>query len=198
MAYPSRYLGRDFDALRREMDRLFHDFQPGRASGAEGDAEQAVWAPRADMAETEDAFVIALDVPGVSEGDLQITLEEDTLKVSGERQFNRERHEGQFHRIERSYGRFYRAFRFGSPIDANGVEADAEDGVLTIRVPKAEASKPRRIEVRNRAGASASSGPAEVEGGSGNGTPANDAGPSADVAGQNDADTGYDQGGSTY
>ncbi|HLA64461.1 MAG TPA: Hsp20/alpha crystallin family protein, partial [Rhodothermales bacterium] len=149
MAYPGRYLGRDFDRLRREMDRLFSDYQPARAAQPEQDDEQqAVWAPRADLAETEHHFVIALDVPGVSEDDLRLTLEEDTLKVSGERRFNREGREGQFHRIERSYGRFFRAFRFGSPIDAQGVEASFDDGVLTVTVPKAEVSKPRRIEVR--------------------------------------------------
>ena len=148
MAYPSRDLGRDFEQLRREMDRLFNDVLPGRSARGENEGDQAVWAPRADMAETEDAFVIALDVHGVSGDDLQLTLEEDTLKVSGERQFNRERHEGHLHRIERSYGRFFRAFRFGSPIDPEGVEAHFDDGELTIRVPKAEASRPRRIEVR--------------------------------------------------
>jgi HSP20 family protein len=148
MAYPSRFLGRDIDSLRREMDRLFQDFTP-RGAG-DSDSDQAVWAPRADLAETEDSFVIVLDVPGVREEELQLTLEEDTLKVAGERRFAREGSDSQFHRIERSYGRFFRAFRFGSPIDASGVDADFQDGVLTVRVPKAEASKPRRIQVRTR------------------------------------------------
>lgn len=152
MAYPGRLLGRDIDTLRREMDRLFHDFTPARATGGDAEAEQAVWAPRADLAETEDAFLIVLDVPGVRESDLQITIEDDTLKVGGERQMGREGENGQYHRIERSYGRFFRAFRFGSPIDTAGVDADFENGVLTVRVPKAEASKPRRISVRTRAG----------------------------------------------
>jgi HSP20 family protein len=206
MAYPGRYLGRDFDALRREMDRLFHDFVPTRPAAGEGDAEQAVWAPRADMAETEDAFVIALDVPGVGPDDLQITFEEDTLKVSGERQFNRERHEGQFHRIERSYGRFFRAFRFGSPVDVTRVEADFEDGVLTIRVPKAEASKPRRIEVRPRAGSAG--GPSVEATPAPDATPPDATPPDATAPGAADGgfagyggdaaagpDTGYDAGG---
>ncbi len=152
MAYPGRFLGRDIDSLRREMDRLFQDFTPARSSGADTDAEQAVWAPRADLAETEDAYVIVLDIPGVKQSDLQITIEDDTLKVGGERTFGREAENGQYHRIERSYGRFFRAFRFGSPIDSTGVDADVDDGVLTVRIPKAEASKPRRIQVRTRAG----------------------------------------------
>lgn len=150
MAYPGRLLGRDLETLRREMDRLFVDFAPTRGGNGNSDADQAVWAPRADLAETEDAYIVALDVPGVSESDLQITLDDDTLKVGGERKFEREGSEGQFHRIERSYGRFYRAFRFGSPIDPAGVSAEFEDGVLTVRVAKAEASKPRHIEVRRR------------------------------------------------
>ena len=150
MAYPGRLLGRDIDSLRREMDRLFHDFTPTRGGGGDADSEQAVWAPRADLAETEDAFLIVLDVPGVNESEMQITIEDDTLKVGGERRFGLEAENGQYHRIERSYGRFFRAFRFGNPIDPSGVEADFDAGVLTVRVPKAEASKPRRIEVRTR------------------------------------------------
>jgi HSP20 family protein len=149
MAYPGRFLGRDIDHLRREMDRLFHDIAPARGGG-DTEAEQAVWSPRADLAETEDAFLLSLDVPGVAESDIHLTLEDDTLKVAGERRFAGEASDSQYHRIERSYGRFYRAFRFGSPIDSAGVTADFEAGVLNVRVPKSEASKPRRIEVRQR------------------------------------------------
>jgi HSP20 family protein len=170
MAYPGRLLGRDLERLRREMDRLFVDFAPTRGGNGDSDSDQAVWAPRADLAETEDAYVVALDVPGVPESDLQITLDDDTLKVAGERKFQRENRDGQFHRIERSFGRFYRAFRFASPIEPNGVTAEFEDGVLTVRVAKAEASKPRHIEVRRRTavteGGEATSPSAEQAGGS--------------------------------
>jgi len=153
MSYPSRLLGRDFRHLRREMDRLIQDFAPATAGDTE--ADQAVWSPRADLAETEDAYVISLDMPGVTPSALELTVEDDTVKVAGEREIARESG-GQYHRIERSYGRFFRAFRFGGAIDAGGVTADFAEGVLTIRVPKAEASRPRRVEVRAAAGPSGS------------------------------------------
>jgi HSP20 family protein len=164
MAYLTRYTpGREFVQLRREMDRLFNDYLPtGRTGETEG--EQAVWAPRADLAETTEGFVLALDVPGVQPENLHVTVEEGTLKVSGEREVAREQRDGQFHRIERSYGRFYRAFELGQAADPNKVEAAYENGVLTVRVGKAEASRPRRIEVRagtrTEAGDGASSQPA--------------------------------------
>ena len=147
MAYPSRYLGRDFELLRREMDRLFNDVSPARASQGESEGDQAVWAPRADMAETEDAFVLSLDVPGVSGDDLQVTLEEDTLKVSGERRFDREQTEGQYHRIERAYGRFERVIALSGMIDPDSIEAELRDGVLSLTLRKKPEARPQRESV---------------------------------------------------
>lgn len=140
--------GSDFDSLRREMSRLFDDFLPARSSGEQ--QESAVWAPRADLSETDDAYVIALDLPGVNRDELEITVEDGTLKVSGERSMREEHENGQFYRIERSYGRFYRSFSFGSNVDPDDIEATFDDGVLTVRVGKAEERKPRRIEVGSR------------------------------------------------
>ena len=139
--------GNDFDFLRREMTRLFDDLRP---RGDNGSTESAVWAPRADLSETDEAYVIAVDLPGVSREDLDITIEDGTLKISGERSLNEEHQSGQFYRIERSYGQFFRSFSFGANVDADNIEAQFDDGVLTIRVGKAEERKPRRIEVGSR------------------------------------------------
>lgn len=139
--------GNDFDVLRREMTNLFDTFY-GRTTG--DDQQSAVWTPRADIAETEDAYLIQLDVPGIDRNDLEITLEDGTLKVSGERTMQNEHENGQYHRIERTYGRFFRSFTFGPNADADSIEAHFDDGVLTIRVGKAEERKPRRIEVGSR------------------------------------------------
>ena len=139
--------GNDFDVLRREMTNLFDTFY-GRTN-SEGQ-ESAVWAPRADLSETEDAYLIQMDVPGIDRNDLEITLEDGTLKVSGERSMQEEHENGQYHRIERSYGRFFRSFTFGPNADAENIDATFDDGVLTIRVAKAEERKPRRIEVGSR------------------------------------------------
>lgn len=140
--------GSDFDVLRREMSRLFDDFLPARSTSDQ--QESAVWAPRADLSETDDAFVIAIDLPGIERDDLDITVEDGTLKISGERAMREEHDRGQFHRIERSYGRFYRSFSFGPNVDPDNIDATFDDGVLTVRVGKAEERKPRRIEVGSR------------------------------------------------
>lgn len=141
--------GSEFDLLRREMSRFFDDFFLPYREGEEGQ-RSAVWAPRADLSETDDAYLIAMDLPGIHRDELDITMEDGTLKVSGERSMETESENGQYHRIERSYGRFFRSFSFGPNADADNVEASFDDGVLTIRVAKAEERKPRRIEVGSR------------------------------------------------
>ena len=148
MAITRMHRGSDFDLLRREMTRFFDDLLPAREAG-EGQ-QSAVWTPRADLSETDDAYLIALDLPGVRRDDLEITMEDGTLKIAGERSMERETENGQFHRIERSYGRFFRSFTFGPNADADRIEAHFDDGVLTVRVGKAEERKPRRIEVGSR------------------------------------------------
>ncbi len=139
--------GTELDSLRREMTRLFDDFY--RTSDGD-DQQAAVWAPRADLSETEDAYLIQMDVPGIRRDDLDITMEDGTLKISGERTMQDEQEGGQLHRVERSYGRFFRSFTFGPNADADKIEAHFDDGVLTVRVGKAEERKPRRIEVGSR------------------------------------------------
>jgi HSP20 family protein len=137
--------GRELSLLRREMDRLFNDFTP---ANRQGEDTSTVWMPRADLAETADAFVLSFDLPGLTPENVEVTMEENTLTLSGERKAEQTEEGGRWHRIERTYGRFFRTVQFGTPVDAEQVEASFENGVLTVRVAKAEASKPRRIEVR--------------------------------------------------
>ena len=139
--------GSEFDLLRREMSRLFDDFVPTRTTENQ---ESSVWAPRADLSETDDAYLIAIDIPGVDRDEIDITVEDGTLKVSGERTMNEEHQNGQYYRIERAYGRFFRSFNFGQNVDADNIEAHFDDGVLMIRVGKAEERKPRKIEIGSR------------------------------------------------
>src|SRR5690606_25375768 len=119
--------GSEFDLLRREMSRFFDDFFLPSREGEEGQ-RSAVWAPRADLSETDDAYLIALDLPGLRRDEIEITMEDGTLKVSGERSMETESENGQYHRIERSYGRFFRSFSFGPNADADNVEASFDDG----------------------------------------------------------------------
>lgn len=134
----------ELGTLRREMDRLFENFYPTRG---DEDLASAVWAPRADVSETDDAFLVWIDLPGIKPEDIDVTFEDGMLKVSGERHTQQENEAGQYHRIERTYGRFFRSFRFGDNIDPDRISANWSDGVLTVRIQKQEASRPRRIEV---------------------------------------------------
>ncbi len=137
--------GRDFAVLRREMDRLFDD-----AFSGDRDASQTVWTPRADVAETPDAYRLALDLPGVDRGTLDVTLDDGTLKISGERR-PRDHADGRVHRVERAHGRFFRSFTLGTDVDPDAIEASYDDGVLDVVIGKSAATQPRRIAVGSRA-----------------------------------------------
>lgn len=131
-------------SLRREVDRLFDDM----LGIGDGDQVQtALWSPRTDFSETDDHYVLRVDLPGLSKKDLDIELRDDTLTVSGERKSAHEEKNETYHRVERSYGRFFRSFTLPQASDTEKVKATMKDGVLTVEVPKREESKPRRIEI---------------------------------------------------
>ena len=135
----------------REMSRLFDDVfgAPNRPTDDERDS--AVWAPRADVAETDAAYLVSLDLPGLSRDAVTLTLEDGELRISGERRAPADTAAGtyaaQYHRVERRYGKFFRSFRFKSDLDVEAVSARFNDGVLTVTIPKAAERQPRRIEI---------------------------------------------------
>lgn len=131
--------------FQQEVDRMFDRFL-GRQT-EEGDANTAVWSPRVDLSETEDSYLLRLDLPGLTREDVTITYEDGTLKISGERSFAGGEEQSQFHRIERWYGRFFRSFNFGRSINPEEISASFQDGVLTVSLPKPEEKKPIRVEI---------------------------------------------------
>ena len=139
----------DLDSLRSEMDRLFSDFFPARTD----EDGTPTWAPRTDIVETDEAYHLSMDLPGVSPDQVEVHYDDGTLRVSGQRDESSSRRDGRFHRVERSYGRFFRAFRLGSDVDTEHIDASYDAGVLTVTVPKTEARKPRQITVRTDASA---------------------------------------------
>jgi HSP20 family protein len=108
---------------------------------------RAAWMPALDVRESEDRFEVTLDLPGLEPGDVRVTFEGGVLTVSGSRELSSEEQGKTFHRIERSYGSFARSIRLPQTADGERVEAAFDKGVLSILVPKAEAAKPRTIEV---------------------------------------------------
>jgi len=122
----------DLLALHERMNRLGPDDPPG-------------WTPAVDLYETADRFVLSIELPGLTRDQIKIELQQDILTVRGERAVQHE--EGaQFHRVERGHGPFARSFSLPNPADADRVQAEFRDGVLTVVIPKL-APPSRRINV---------------------------------------------------
>ena len=128
--------------LRRELEQFIDDF----ALDLPRDTA-AVWAPRLDLSETEGAFVVRMDLPGLKAEDVQVAVQDDRLVVTGERSRETAEEREDFHRVERAYGSFFRALTLPRNTDRAGIEADFEDGVLIVTMPKTAESQPRKIEV---------------------------------------------------
>jgi HSP20 family protein len=144
----SRTRSRNLNDLQREIDRVFGRFFPATEGDGESTSRQAVWAPRTDLVETEDSYRLHLDVPGLTKDDLKINYQDNQLTVSGERTSDRPGEGEEYVRVERSFGQFYRSFRLPRTVNAEGISASYENGVLTITVPKTEDVKPRQIEIQ--------------------------------------------------
>ena len=110
------------------------------------------WTPPVDIVENENELLLTADVPGVSMDDIDIKIEDGTLNISGSRKFESEEKEGGYHRIERAYGSFHRAFTLPDSIETDKVSAAYESGVLKVTLPKKEVAKPRSIKVQLGAG----------------------------------------------
>lgn len=105
------------------------------------------WMPPVDIQETTDAYRLVAELPGMTKEDITITLENNVLRLSGERKFEKDVKKESYQRVERTYGTFARAFTLPSQVNHDKVEAAFENGLLTIVVPKAEQAKPRKIAI---------------------------------------------------
>ena len=130
--------------IQTEMNRLFDNFVGRPAAAAAG---ERVWLPAVDVHETKDDLVLSFDIPGVSQKDVQLTITGDLMTVRGERRFEREATENTYHRVERVYGRFERSVQLPMTVQTDKVKANYRDGVLEVKLPKAEEVKPREIKI---------------------------------------------------
>ncbi len=136
---------RELSSLQTEMNRLFNAaFENGSGGGT---AAPRRWMPAMDLLETDEQFVLRADLPGMSEDDVNIELEDNVLTVSGERRTEHEDKREGFYRVERAFGTFSRALTLPKGIDPEAVNASFSNGVLEVRVPKPEQRKPRRISI---------------------------------------------------
>ncbi|HJP31482.1 MAG TPA: Hsp20/alpha crystallin family protein [Candidatus Latescibacteria bacterium] len=133
--------------LGRDADRLFDSFwgNGGRGGDTTG---TAAWRPSVDIAENKDEYVVTADLPGISRDDLEVTVDDGRLTIRGERRQNAGSDDGPARHVERTYGSSTRSFDLPTAVESEGIGAAYRDGVLTVTVPKAEAAKPRQIEVQ--------------------------------------------------
>jgi HSP20 family protein len=132
---------RELTALQGEVNRLF-----SRVGGGEV-AERQSWIPSVDVVETKDAITLKADLAGMDPNDIHLEVEDNVLTVSGERRFEEEVDEEKYYRIERRYGSFSRSIALPQGADSEKIDAEYENGVLVVTVPKVEAVKPKRITV---------------------------------------------------
>jgi HSP20 family protein len=136
---------RSLDCIQDDVDRLFDGFL-GRGAWR-GDLN-AIFTPAVDIEETPENFVVKVDLPGVAQKDVKVSLIGDTLTIRGERKKETQTKEGNHHRLERVHGTFERSFTLGVPVRNDQVKAQVKDGVLEVHVPKAEEARIREIEVQ--------------------------------------------------
>lgn len=109
--------------------------------------QRAGWVPAVDLEETDEAFVVEAELPGLKKDDVEVTFIDGMLTLSGERKFEEEKEEKNYRRLERRYGSFSRSFNLGRQVDGDNVKAAFKEGMLSVTVPKKEAIKPRSIEI---------------------------------------------------
>jgi len=114
-------------------------------------ASNRPWSPAVDIYETENELVLKADLPEVSQKDIDVRMENQTLTIAGERKFEKGEDTKGFHRIERSYGQFVRSFAVPSTFDTEKISAEFHNGVLSVSLPKKEAAKPRQVKVEVKA-----------------------------------------------
>lgn len=128
--------------FQEQFNRVFDDTFRFRDESA-----LTAWAPAVDIYETENELVLKADLPDINEKDLDIRLENNTLTIQGERKFEKQVSEDNYLRVERAYGSFTRSFALPSSVNPDQIHAEYQNGVLTVRMPKREESKPRQIKL---------------------------------------------------
>jgi HSP20 family protein len=147
MAISRWYPIREVASLEDRVHSLFQDF-----AGDGQTVTAAAFAPAVDVYENGEKVVLKLDVPGIKEEDLDIRVENQTLSVRGERKFEAEEKEENFHRIERRYGSFFRSFSLPTTVDTENVNASYNAGVLKLELKKKASAQPRQIKLGSAVG----------------------------------------------
>ncbi len=127
---------------------LFDNFFTPDVFGKPVSFDTQNWLPNTDVVEKKDKYLVKIELPGLEKKDVDITVEDNILSISGERREEKEEKETRYHRVERRYGSFVRSFRLPETVNQNAIEASFKNGVLTVKLPKSEKAIPKAIEVK--------------------------------------------------
>src|SRR5437762_13978594 len=137
---------RDLRSLQEEVNRLFTG-NVGRSFDDEGIA-RGYWSPSVDIYENKEQIVLEAELPGMSREDFDLSVENNVITLRGERHFEKKDETDNYHRVERAYGSFLRSFTLPNSVSAEGANAEYQNGVLRVTLPKREETKARRIEIK--------------------------------------------------
>jgi len=118
-----------------------------RSRGPRENVSAQVWSPPVDVYEDPHSIVIKVDLPGIKQEEIDIEMADDSLTIRGERKFEDEERQEHYVRVERQYGRFQRSFTIGLPLESDKITATYRNGILEVTLPKAEAIKPKKVQV---------------------------------------------------
>lgn len=136
------------EAIRRDMDRIFDDMSPfSRIRRGNGGFGMELWAPDTDMSETDDTYLLTVDLPGLTKKDIQVSYQDHRLTISGERKKESKEEEKDYIRQERYVGKFTRSFTLPTEVKEDKIKAVFKDGVLTVTIPKVETKKPKTVTI---------------------------------------------------
>jgi HSP20 family protein len=135
---------RELNTIQSEMNRLFNTFFESPQGGGH---QLRRWIPAMDLVETEGEYVLRADLPGLTEKDVNIELDDNVLTVSGERKSEREERKEGYYRVERASGSFSRSLTLPEGVDSDRIAASFDRGVLEIRIPKPEVRKPQKVAI---------------------------------------------------
>ena len=138
----------EFGGLAKTLNDLNRAFNVGFPRFSDEGLVNGSWSPTVDVYEDQNGIVLEADLPGMKPGDFELAIENNVLTLKGERKFEKKTEEGNYHRVERSYGSFTRTFTLPSNVDVNNVGADFKEGVLKVTLPRREETKPRQIQVQ--------------------------------------------------
>jgi HSP20 family protein len=138
------------DDLFNQYSRLLGRSLPALEADSAAGQAAASWRPAANISETAHEYLIRAELPEVDKKDIDVSVHEGVITLRGERKLEKQADDEKHHRIESFYGSFARSFVLPNDVDATKITAESRDGVLTVRLPKQEAAKPKAIEVQVR------------------------------------------------